>query len=107
MCYSKFTISHIHVRLYQKVGRNPIEDADDLVSGDFEYEPQLLRFDFDTTKTASIYRKFEKSGYIEIVTTQDNMTCIKLTRTGEEKCKQDISKGSNIEIPSNRFRFNC
>jgi hypothetical protein len=24
------------------------------------------------------------------VTTQDNMTCIKLTRTGEEKCKQDL-----------------
>ena len=52
---------------------------------------RVLRLDFDRTKTASkIYRKLEESGYITIVTTPDHRTCIKLTRTGEEKSKQDL-----------------
>jgi len=50
-----------------------------------------LRLDFDRTKTASnIYKKLQKNGYITIVTTPDHRTCIKLTKTGEEKCKQDL-----------------
>jgi hypothetical protein len=49
----------------------------------------VLLLDFDRTNT-EIYEELQKSKHVTKLVTQDNKTFIKLTRSGEDKCMEDL-----------------